>query len=193
MARVGQEGLEASTRVQAIEQLTISGLSRHGQPELENHLRLEAPMAWQDVQTQVEKYLSTICHVQCHHHQWTSARRRQVKNARAAEARLTRAVSVGTETRRVRHVANDDTRRKFAGAANAQQPRTTSPNIVRKGTGKGFTGKGKSKDKKRPPETCLYCGKERTQEGRMQDQKHVMGNLWKGRSLESDVSKYGYT
>ena len=49
---------------QAIGQLTISGMARHGQPELENHLRLRAPMAWQDIQTQVEKYLSTIYHQQ---------------------------------------------------------------------------------------------------------------------------------
>ena len=53
---------QGSLSSQAIEQLTISGLSRHGRPELENHLRLRAPIAWQDVQTQVEKYLSTICH-----------------------------------------------------------------------------------------------------------------------------------
>ena len=49
---------------QAIGQLTISGLSRHGQPELGNHLRLRAPMAWQYIQSQVEKYLSTIYHQQ---------------------------------------------------------------------------------------------------------------------------------
>ena len=55
---------QGSLSSQAIEQLTISGLSRHGQPELQNHLRLSAPMAWQDVQTQVEKYLSTMCHDQ---------------------------------------------------------------------------------------------------------------------------------
>ena len=46
---------QGSLSSQAIEQLTISGLSRHGQPELENQLRLRAPMAWQDIQTQVEK------------------------------------------------------------------------------------------------------------------------------------------
>ena len=49
---------------QAIEQLTISGLSRHGQPELENHLRLRASLALQDIQTQVDEYLSTIYHQQ---------------------------------------------------------------------------------------------------------------------------------
>ena len=46
---------QGSLSSQATEQLTISGLSRHGQPELENQLRLRAPMAWQDIQTQVEK------------------------------------------------------------------------------------------------------------------------------------------
>ena len=45
---------------QAIEQLTISGLSRHDQPGLENHLNLRAPLAWQDIQTQVEKYLHNL-------------------------------------------------------------------------------------------------------------------------------------
>ena len=57
----------------AIEQLMISELSRHGQPELENHLRLRAPMAWQDIQSQVEKSLhnlsstvtTTIGHQRC--------------------------------------------------------------------------------------------------------------------------------
>ena len=48
---------------QAIEQLTISGSSRQGQPEHGNHLRLRA-LAWDDVQAQVEKYLSTIHHQQ---------------------------------------------------------------------------------------------------------------------------------
>ena len=33
---------QGSLSSQAIEQLTISGLSRHGQPELENHLRVES-------------------------------------------------------------------------------------------------------------------------------------------------------
>ena len=49
---------QGSRRSQAIEQLTISGFSRHGQTELENHLRLRAP------QTQVEKYLSAFCSTQ---------------------------------------------------------------------------------------------------------------------------------
>ena len=46
---------QGSLSSQAIEQLTISELSRHGQPEPENHLRLRAPIAWQDIQSQVEK------------------------------------------------------------------------------------------------------------------------------------------
>ena len=44
---------------QATEQLTISGLSRHGQPKRENHLRLR-PLAWQDIQTRVEKSLHSL-------------------------------------------------------------------------------------------------------------------------------------
>ena len=54
---------QGSLSSQAIEQLTIRGLSRRGQPELENHLRLRAPMTCQDIQCQVEKLsLSTINH-----------------------------------------------------------------------------------------------------------------------------------
>ena len=55
---------QGSLTSQAIAQLTISGLSRRGQPEPENHLRFRAPLAWQDVQTQVDNYLSTIYHQQ---------------------------------------------------------------------------------------------------------------------------------
>ena len=62
-----------------------------------------------------------------HHDQWTLALRRQVKNARAAEARLTREVGVGTETRRVRHVADEDTRRKFAEAEMHNGHEQTAP------------------------------------------------------------------
>ena len=51
---------QGSLLSQAIGQLTISGMARHRQPELENHLRLRAPIARQDIQTQVGKYLSTI-------------------------------------------------------------------------------------------------------------------------------------
>ena len=55
---------QGSLSSQAIEQLTISELSRHGLPKLENHSRLRAPMAWQDIQSLVEKTLSTIHHQQ---------------------------------------------------------------------------------------------------------------------------------
>ena len=39
---------------QALGHLTISGLAPHGQTDLENHLRLRAPLSWQEVQTKVE-------------------------------------------------------------------------------------------------------------------------------------------
>ena len=51
---------QGSLNSQAIEQLTISGWSRHGQPELENHLRLRAPMA----RLRSKTCLSTIYHQQ---------------------------------------------------------------------------------------------------------------------------------
>ena len=51
---------QGSLSSQANEQLTICGLSRHGQPELVNFLRLRASVAWQDILTRVETYLSTI-------------------------------------------------------------------------------------------------------------------------------------
>ena len=88
---------------------------------------------------------------------------------------------------------NEDIWRKFAEADIAQQWRTRSANIVRQGRGKGFTGKGKGKDKKRPPETCLCCGKEGHRKADCKFTKHVMRNLWRGRSLGSNVSKYEHT
>ena len=51
---------------QALEQLTISVLARHGETDLENHLRFRALLSWQDVLTQVEKYVVTIY---CQHSQ----------------------------------------------------------------------------------------------------------------------------
>ena len=51
---------QGSLSSQANEQRTICGLSRHGQPELVNFLRLRASVAWQDILTRVETYLSTI-------------------------------------------------------------------------------------------------------------------------------------
>ena len=61
---------QGSLSSQAIEQLTISGLSRHGQPELENHLRLRAPMTWQHVQHQVE-HIFPQSTINSHHNRWT--------------------------------------------------------------------------------------------------------------------------
>ena len=75
---------------QAIVQLTISGLSRHGQPELENHLRLRAPLAWQDIQTQVEICLSTFYHQQ--------SPQPMVQNARFVGAKHIRERTVGLPT-----------------------------------------------------------------------------------------------
>ena len=46
---------QGSLSSRVIEQLTMSGLSRHGKAELENHLRFRAPMAWQHIQSQGEK------------------------------------------------------------------------------------------------------------------------------------------
>ena len=42
-------------------ELTISGLARHDQAHLENHLRLRATLSGPDVQTHFEKYMATIC------------------------------------------------------------------------------------------------------------------------------------
>ena len=104
---------QGSLSSQAIEQLTISGLSRQGQPEPENLQRLRAPTAWQDIQTQVE-HISPQSTINSHHNRWALALRRQARNARVAEARLTREVSVGTETRRARLAAHEDTWQRCA-------------------------------------------------------------------------------
>ena len=67
---------QGSLSSQAIEQLTISGLSRDGQTELENHSRLRELVAWQDVQN-----ISLQCITNSHHNQWTSAPCGQVQSA----------------------------------------------------------------------------------------------------------------
>ena len=149
---------QGSLSSHAIEQLTISGLSRHGQPELENHSRLRAPMAWQDIQTQVERYLSTT-----YHH--------QSPQPIDISAVLTSAEcqSCGSQT----HQRNDcwykekpcrtcGKRRyltKVCRSGNAQTPRHQSPKGTCKGSGKG-SGKSEGRGKKRTPEKCMCCGKE---------------------------------
>ena len=45
---------------QALEQLTINGLQRTGQTELESHLRLRAPQSWMDIQQQVDRFMNTM-------------------------------------------------------------------------------------------------------------------------------------
>ena len=47
---MGQESFGSSLSAQAPDQLTISGLARNGQPDLENHKRLRAPLSCRDVQ-----------------------------------------------------------------------------------------------------------------------------------------------
>ena len=122
---------QGSLSPQAIEQLTISGLSRHGQPVLENILRLKAPMAWQDIQTQVEKYLSTIYH-------------QQSPQPMDISAVMTGAMcqSCGSQTRHRNDCWYKEETCKTCGKTR---------------TGEGSV---KGKGKKRTPETCLCCGKE---------------------------------
>ena len=57
---------QGSLRSHAIEQLTISGLSRHGQTELGNHLRLEHRKL-------KSESISPQSIPNSHHNQWTSA------------------------------------------------------------------------------------------------------------------------
>ena len=152
---------QSSLSSQAIEQLTISLLARHGQPELENHLRLRAPMAWQDIQTQVEKYLSTIYHQQSrHHNRRTLAMQRQIRSARVAEARLINEVSVGTETRHAKTCCKQGHLTKMCRRGNTHKQSSISSKGTGKGTGKD-SGKGKGRNKSRTRDTCVCCGKRR--------------------------------
>ena len=181
---------------------TISGLSRHGQPELEDHLRLRAPMAWQDVQTQVEKDLSTIYHEQSPQPTDIGAAMTSPKCQSCGgptpkgSGCWYRDESCKTRCKRG-HLA------KVCRSGNAQQSRTNGPNIVRKGAGEGFTGKGKAKA--RDDILKHVCVAERKGTGRAQEgtgrhrkadcnfKKRVMRNLRKGRSFERNVSKYEHT
>ena len=150
--------LQGSLSSQAIEQLTISGLSRHGQPGLENHLRLRAPMAWQDIQSQVEKCLSPIYH-----------QRSSQPMDISAVLTVGKCLSCGSQTHQRKDCWHKDATCKTCGkrgllakvcrSGNAQTPRHGSPKGTGKGSEKG-SGQGKGKGKKRTPETCLCCGKE---------------------------------
>ena len=158
---------------QAVEQLTISGLSRHGQ-------RLRAPMAWQDVQTQVEKDLSTIYHEQSPQPTDIGAAMTSPK-CQSCGGPTPKGSGCWYRDESCKTCGKRGHLAKVCRSGNAQQSRTNGPNIVRKGAGEGFTGKGKGKGKRRPPETCLCCGKEghrkgtgrhrKAQEGRLQLQK----------------------
>ena len=101
-------------------------------------------MTWQDIQSQVEN-LSPQSIIKNHHNQWTSVLDR-CKRLLVSRMRLVRHV------KKRRHLA------KVCRSGRAQTPRHGSPKGTSKGTGKG-SGKGKSK--KRTPETCLRCGKQR--------------------------------
>ena len=147
---------QGSLSSQAIEQLTISGMARHGQPELENHQRLRAPMAWQDIGTPVEKYLSTIYHQQ-------SPQPMDVGTATTNQ----KCQSCGSQTHKREECWHKDETRKTCGtrghlvkvcrSGNTQKQSSGSSKGAGKGTGKG-SGKGEGKGKSRASETC--CGKD---------------------------------
>ena len=115
---------------QAIEQQTISGLSRHGQPEFENHVR--APMASQDIQ-------STIYHQQ------------------SPQPIDTSAVLTGAKMRLARHVEKRRPLAKVCRSGNAKTPRHASPKGTGTCSGKG-SSKGKSNE--HLPHDCVVARKD---------------------------------
>ena len=123
-------------------------------------MRMRAPMAWQDVQTQVDKCLSTIYH-------------QQSPQPTDISAALTSAKcqTCGSQT----HQRNDRWYKdeicktcgkrghlaKVCRSVSAQTPRHGSPKSTGNGTRKGSDKRiGKRKGKKRTPGTCLCCGQE---------------------------------
>ena len=84
---------------QALEQLTISGLRRHDQPELENHLRFRAPLAWKDVQIRVDNISPQSTGQQSPQPTDISALWWQVQSVRAAEVRHIKGRIAGTKMR----------------------------------------------------------------------------------------------
>ena len=112
-------------------------------------------MAWQDIQTHVEKALTTIYHQQSPQPMDISAVLTGAKYQCGSQTNQRNYCWYKDETCKTRgkrgHVA------KVCRSGNAQTPRHGSS----KGTGKGSgKGSGKSKSKKRTHETCLCCGKE---------------------------------
>ena len=136
---------QGSLSSRAIEQLTISALSRHGQQEFENHLRLRAPVAWQDIQTQVEKSLhnlsSTVTTTNLH---------QCCQYARVVEAKHIKEKIVGTKMRLARLVANEDTWQRFV---------EVQPHRHKKRQFQGYWLRFRQR-KNDYLKTCLCCGKE---------------------------------
>ena len=132
---------QGSLSSQAIEQLTIT-----------KHLRLRVPMAWQDIQFQVEKCLSTIYHQQSPQPMDISAVLTGAKCRRC-----------GSQTHQRKDCWCKDATCKTCGKQGHVEVETHKHRDkgAPRGTGKGSVeGSGKGDAKNRTPETCLCCGKE---------------------------------
>ena len=135
----------------------VARLARHGQQELENHLSLRAPMARQDMQTQVEKYLSTVYHQQSP----------QLVDIGTAETKQ-KCQSCGSLTHkrsecwyRDETCTNCGKQGHMAKVCRSEKPQKQNSNSS-KGTGKGNgkdSGKGKGRNRSRTRSTCMCCGK----------------------------------
>ena len=115
----------------AFERLTISGLSRHGQPELENHLRLRAPMARQDIQTQVENISSDNLSSTVN-----TTNRHQCCVDKLYKPKHIKEKTVGTKMRLARLVANKDTWQRSVEAETHRHRDKGAPRALAKVQGK---------------------------------------------------------
>ena len=140
-------------------QLTISRLSRHGQPELDNHLRGESTdgMARQsDSGRKITLHnLPSTVTTASGHHCFVDRCRSQSCGSQTHQRKDCWYKDATCKTRgKQGHLA------KVCKSGNTQTPRQRSSKGTGRGSEKG-SGKGKDKAKKRTPETCLCCGNER--------------------------------
>ena len=160
----------------------VRGLSRHGQPSFENHSRLRAPLAWQDVQTQVEQF-STADFLQ-----------RGVDGCKVPEwRRLDASAKRIAGTRRNMRKSKESEGIWQLSARAEVHCRTERSSLKSKGNGSGKgSGKGKTGEGKTSPRThasCLGCGKAGHKNAECSFLERDVYELRQSGSLESSEAK----
>ena len=160
-SRVGEEGLEASTRI------TELACNRATDDQRIVTTWIRAPMARQNVQTQSQKYLSTISH-------------QQPQQPMDISAVMTGSMlqSCGSQTRQRHDCWYKDETCKIRGKRGQEVHKRRE---------------GEAPREKRTLETCMCCGKEGHKKADYKFKSATLFHLQQSWSLESGVSEHEHT